>query len=30
MGQDRIFTIVIWVKMEYTEVKQNISVDNVG
>ena len=30
MGQDRIFTIVIWVKMEYTEVKLDISVDNVG
>ena len=30
MGQDRIFTIGIWVKMEYTEVKQNITVDNVG
>ena len=30
MGQDRIFTIVIWVKMEYTEVKQDIAVDNLG
>ena len=28
MGQDRKLTIVICVKMEYTDVKQNNAVDN--
>ena len=30
MGQDRIFNSVIWVNIEYTELSQNILVDNLG
>ena len=30
MGSDRIFPSVMWVNIEYTELRQNIAVDNRG